>query len=332
MNSTSDSDCPIFPDQPGHCDVLIAIRRTTGALSLVGCIFMISVIWLFKKYAAFSQRLIMYLSIGALLNSISYLMGGLRPDGPLCDFQAWWMTFFDWTVLLWVCCITFNLYLNVIKMITKESLEWVYHVLCWGLPLVLSCLPFIGNHYGPAGAWCWIEDNWHWRVGIWYGPLFLTIFCLFVVYIYITYILTRKASSWQGTYDPDTEHHKELMKEDIKPLRAYPCIYLAVSIFPLINRIQNAISPEYPVFPLMVLSALSSPIQGAVNAIVFGLDRETFSRLTPSQMKMAFLSHNQAPRVREYPVALYSQDTLSSPLTAEPPQPRFSNVSYSRLT
>ncbi|XP_069103712.1 cyclic AMP receptor-like protein A isoform X2 [Argopecten irradians] len=300
-NSTTVSECPLFPNEPGHCDVLIAIRQTTGALSFVGCTFMIAVIWLFKKYAAFSQRLILYLSIGALLDSIAYLMGGLRPDGPMCDFQAWWMTFFDWTVLLWVCCITFNLYLNVIKMITKESLEWVYHVLCWGLPLLLSCLPFIGNHYGPAGAWCWIADNWHWRVGIWYGPLFLMILCLFVVYIYITYVLTRKASSWQGTYDPDTERHKELMKEDIKPLRAYPCIYLAVSIFPLINRIQNAISPEYPVFPLMVLAALSSPIHGAVNAIVFGLDRETFSRLTPSQIKVAFLKRiSRGSGIQEY--------------------------------
>jgi hypothetical protein len=30
-----------------------------------------------------------------------------------------------------------------------------------------------------------------------------------------------QASSWQGTYDPDTERQKQMLKEDIKPLTAY---------------------------------------------------------------------------------------------------------------
>ena len=29
----------------------------------------------------------------------------------------------------------------------------IYHVFCWGISLVLSLLPFINDHYGPAGAW-----------------------------------------------------------------------------------------------------------------------------------------------------------------------------------
>ena len=28
-----------------------------------------------------------------------------------------------------------------------------YHLVSWGIPLVVACLPFINNHYGPAGAW-----------------------------------------------------------------------------------------------------------------------------------------------------------------------------------
>jgi len=29
---------------------------------------------------------------------------------------------------------------------------------------------------------------------------------------------------------------QQMLKEDIKPLRLYPFIYLAISLFPLINR------------------------------------------------------------------------------------------------
>ena len=42
--------------------------------------------------------------------------------------------------------------------------------------------------------------------------------------------------SWQGTYEPEIERSRQLIREEIKPLRAYPFIYLILSIFPLINR------------------------------------------------------------------------------------------------
>ncbi|CAC5423333.1 GCR1 [Mytilus coruscus] len=285
MENVTKVECTIFPDNPHQCDVVIAVRRTTGALSLVGCFFMIVVIWLFKKYTNFQLKKKNF--IAAFFVSIAYLMGGLVPDGATCHFQAWFLQFFDFSVLLWVACITFNLFMNVVRRTTTEKFEWLYHVFCWGVSLVLSLLPFINDHYGPAGAWCWIESDVGWRVGIYYGPLFVILIGLVITYLYIVYSLYRKASSWQGTYDPDTERQKQMLKEDIKPLTAYPFVYIAVSIFPLINRIQNAVAPNSPVFALVVLQALSSPLQGAVNAVVYGLDRETFSRLTPSQLKIA---------------------------------------------
>ncbi|XP_071160101.1 cyclic AMP receptor-like protein A isoform X1 [Mytilus edulis] len=325
MENVTELECTLFPDNPHQCDVVIAVRRTTGALSLVGCFFMIVVIWLFKKYTVFAQRLILYLSIAAFFVSIAYLMGGLVPDGATCHFQAWFLQFFDFSVLLWVACITFNLFMNVVRRTTTEKFEWLYHVFCWGVSLVLSLLPFINDHYGPAGAWCWIESDIGWRVGIYYGPLFVILIGLVITYSYIVYSLYRKASSWQGTYDPDTERQKQMLKEDIKPLTAYPFVYIAVSIFPLINRIQNAVAPDSPVFALVVLQALSSPLQGAVNAVVYGLDRETFSRLTPSQLKMALRSHTSPQKPREYPLA-YDEEP-SSPSRPD----RYSKVSYSRL-
>ncbi|KAL4220149.1 hypothetical protein ACF0H5_020561 [Mactra antiquata] len=303
VNNTIDSSsCPIFPDNPDHCTVIINVRRVFASISLIGCVFIILVIWLFRKYIAFSQRMILYLSLAAFLNSISYLMGELHPAGPLCSFQAFWMSYFDWSVLLWVSCITLNLTINVLWSKTTEKYEWLYHVVSWGVSLVMSVLPFIGNKYGPAGAWCWVVDDWRWRVGVWYGPLFGMLLIMVVVYIYISCVLSRKVSTWEGTYDPDTERNKQMLKEDIKPLRAYPFVYLATSLFPLINRIQNAVDVSNPVFALVLLASISSPSQGAINAVVFGMDRETFRRLTPSNIKVA-LSNKFSRRavIHEFP-------------------------------
>ena len=48
---------------------------------------MIFVIWLFKKYLFFSQRLILYLSIATLCDSVPYMMGTI--DSPFgCKFQV----------------------------------------------------------------------------------------------------------------------------------------------------------------------------------------------------------------------------------------------------
>ncbi|XP_029648219.1 cyclic AMP receptor-like protein A [Octopus sinensis] len=323
--------CTIFEENPHYCDIIIAVRRATACISLIGCLFMISVMWLFRRYLALAQRLILYLSIGALLDCVAYLMGGLHPDGPLCNFQGFWLTYFDWTVLLWVSCITFNLYMNVVRATETEKFEWVYHLVCCLLPLLMSSLPFIGDNYGPAGAWCWIVENWKWRVGIWYGPLFAIIALLFVTYIYIVITLSRKASTWEGTYDPDTERNKQMLKEDIKPLRGYPFVYLAVSIFPLVNRIQNAISSGNPVFTLVLLASISSPLHGALNAIVFGMDRSIFQQLTPSQIKVAVQSHfYRGQEIREYPVTYRSSDIYGH--TSQDFQvPRYNHVSYSKL-
>ncbi|KAI0217313.1 hypothetical protein LSAT2_030832 [Lamellibrachia satsuma] len=284
--------------------------------------FMITVIWLFRKYAIFTQRLIMCLSIAALLNSIFYVLGGLQPDGAMCDFQAWGQTYFDWTVLLWVCCITFNLYWNVVRMKPSEQFERYYHIIAWCVPLGISLLPFIGNHYGPAGMWCWIVNDWKWRFGIWFCPLFIIIGILFFVYIYLIYTVNKKVKNWEGLYDPDVEHSKAVLKEDVKPLRAYPFVYLVVSLFPLINRIQNAVSDE-SVFFLVLMHVLCSPLQGALNAIVFGLDKDTRSRLTISQIKAMLQARADRSTIREFPIAHSSCEL--------PRDDSFSSVSYSRL-
>jgi hypothetical protein len=102
-----------------------------------------------------------------------------------------------------------------------------------------------------------------------------------------------------------------LLKEDIKPLRVYPFIYLAVSVFPLINRIQNAAARNSPDFALVLLASISAPLHGALNAIAFGFDRETLFKLRPNQIKLAFQA-KMAPRstIQEYPQPSNDTDQL----------------------
>lgn len=301
---TDNTSCTLFDGNQNKCASIIVLKRVTSSLSLVGCLFMIFSIWLFRKYNVMSQRLILYLSIAALFDALGYIMGDMTPDGPTCDFEAWWLTYFDWTVLMWVCCITYNLYQIVIKHKRTDRLEKFYHIFSWVIPsLLFSLLPLIGDNYGPAGAWCWIKHAsvW-WRFLIWYIPLFIAIIGLIGVYAYIIVRLRRQLSSYQGNYDPDAQRNVELVEEDIKALKAYPFIYLILSIFPLILRIHNAATAEGDdVYGLWIMTVLTAPLQGAVNAIIFGLDPETRKKLTWNHIQIAWASHFQSSTIREYP-------------------------------
>ena len=52
-------------------------------------------------------------------------------------------------------------------------------------------------------------------------------------------------------------------------------------------RIQNAVAPGHNLLWLVILASLSAPLHGVLNAIVFGMDKETMQKLTPSQIKVS---------------------------------------------
>ncbi|XP_068125967.1 cyclic AMP receptor-like protein A isoform X1 [Hyperolius riggenbachi] len=295
------------PSSSSQCVTITTVKRITAAFSLVGCTCMLILIWLFRKYNSLAQKMILSLAVAAFFDSIAYIMGEVLPDGVLCNFQAWWLTYFDWCALAWVCCITLNLYLNVVKEMRTDQYGLAYHITAWGVPFILSCLPLFGDYYGPAGAWCWITDE-HvaWRFVIWYIPLFSLIFVMMLCYLRIIYVAKQRVITWSGTYDPGRERSKILMAEEIKPLKWYPFVYLAVSLFPLLNRflcsrIYNALNPSQPAFTLTLLHVMSAPLHGFANAFVFGLDKETWSQMTITSLKVAFQSRLcDSTKIKEY--------------------------------
>jgi hypothetical protein len=81
------------------------------------------------------------------------------------------VTWFNWNVLIWVLCITHKLGLNILYEKAGEQWERVYHVLGWGVGLILAVIPLTMDMYGPSGVWCWIKENEEnttaLRFGIW---------------------------------------------------------------------------------------------------------------------------------------------------------------------
>ena len=151
---------------------------------------------------------------------------------------------------------------------------------------------------------------------MWYGPLIFTILILFLVYPYIiwkVYKLVKAADS--GDLDQIKKRRMIFLKDDVKHLIAYPMVYLLVSIFPLINRIQNSISND-PVYALVILHALCSPLQSALNAIVHAMSQDVLSKLRPHQIKITIVNLFRRDRPLITDTAL---DSTNQPTNADPP-------------
>ena len=126
--NVNSSCCEVFDGDETKCYTISTVRWILSIFSIVGCLFVIFVIVLFRRYTAFNQRCILYLSIGAILNGIGKIMqGGLQvnEDGPWCDFIGWFATFTIWIMLLWLWAITINLFLLVTFGIKTEKKEWL---------------------------------------------------------------------------------------------------------------------------------------------------------------------------------------------------------------
>ncbi|PAA62472.1 hypothetical protein BOX15_Mlig013741g5 [Macrostomum lignano] len=276
------STCLLFPLEPQKCTTIVTIKRVNATFSIAFCILMLFMIWLFKFYKLFVYRLITYLTIATLFDCIIYLLGEPQEDSATCLFEGFWLTYSDWNVVLWIVFITIYLFLVTVKSIKTDRFEWVYVVTGFLLPVLPASLPFAGSAYGPAGAWCWITDT-AWRMAVWFVPVLLLLLAILTVYIIILTRIRRRTTTWSGMYGEESAAAVATaavqLQEQLYPLLAYPCIFLALNLLPFVNRINNAASAE-PSFVLYLLSAVSSPLIGTINFILFYVNPAVRKKVT----------------------------------------------------
>ena len=87
-----------------------------------------------------------------------------------------------------------NVYLTIFHNYGTErlkSLEWRYHLLCYGYPFVVAVIylfistPSRGRIYGPATLWCWIDIRWVFlRIATCYVEAWVCIIVSFCIYVF----------------------------------------------------------------------------------------------------------------------------------------------------
>ena len=315
-------------------DTIIAgLHVVTASISFFAAAFVICLIVLFKKYRVFVQRLVLYLSMAAMMSSlvntlvkVDYIVKNSATE-IYCVVIGFLAQYTQWTMLLAVCILTLDILLKLKVEAPSRYETKFFEVLYVGtiflVPLTFNSVPFVFDAYGNAGEWCWIKNSLGnctaWEIGVifqfslWWGPLFAILLGLMVVYFGIVFQLQWEKKRWRGKYDHDEQMIRKNIRKEIRSIFWFPIIFIIFNVFPLANRIQNAVD-QTPILALWIMHAVVSPLQGGFIALAYSLDPETRKRLNWADICASFrnfMKQDQG-KVKEY-TAVVTTEGIASP-------------------
>jgi len=216
----------------------------------------------------FAIRLIFFLALTDCLAAAFNILGAcadiqqlLYPASSLpllCDLQALGLLYFNLASILWTSCFAFALYRDVVPSYRRQALrkyEVYFHGLCWPVPAILTTGCFHFGYLREAGdgkGWCALGLGYsRQHLACFYGPL-LAAFTFNLI-----------------TYTAVLSHSREKRVSRITSL--YLLGFTIVWLPSLVSRLQVVVSPtKTPAFVPSALEALCMPLQGALNALVYG--------------------------------------------------------------
>eukprot|EP01084_Bolivina_argentea_P139961 246176_1 len=187
-------------------DTLVILNVVASLLSFLGASFIIANFFAFDEFRTnFAFKLILFVAIGDVINSIGNFMGSPEDGTFLCGAQAFCTQFGDITSFGWVTAIAWTIY-NVIRREeppTRELVEKWYkriHFVIWPVTLLLSILPMTTGSYGNDNGLCWITFSPSpageiWRMICFYVPLWGSI-------VYVGFVYGR---IWNQLHAPEPE-------------------------------------------------------------------------------------------------------------------------------
>ena len=262
-------------------DQLYLVVAIFSSLSLLGCIFIIIIYAKFEALHCFSFKLVVILSIFHCFEYTFQLIPTHVITTPysLCMFQATMIQFSSLSSALWIGCMSFLLYLQVIKKVKNLQL-YLQFCLLFTITLCVSTaiIPLITGSYGYVGGNCWISGESQtgslFRYLLFFGITWLIIFFNSVVY----YKIIQKVKAEMSIKNKLMDEGKEL----INRLRLYP-IAMMITYAPLtIVRILESISEDLcPTWFYMTAYAFYTS-NGLMNSVIYGLNDSVRQEISES--------------------------------------------------
>ena len=302
-------------------DILGLMTKITSIPSIIGSSV---ILFRFLKSEAavkrnLSQRIIVYMSILDVICSINFFIGPwIFFSSTLCTMQGFIVQLCV-SAVFWNMAHTTNILLRVVLGVSVDKanrLEPLYHLICWGIPVVGGAVGIFRNKIVPVGAWCWFAaSELDLRFGTFYGWVFFAIlYNIFIAIVVMVYI--SKRTNLSG-FKLETKTVKAT-KNQLYYVAAFLVTFGPSSFVRILQSATGQI-----IFELQIIQALTLPMQGMLNCIIFlSLQKGKSSRLSS-------LSSTKAKQSQEN-LMEKSNNTINT--TTDATQSAFKRVGHAEST
>ena len=260
-------------------DSVQAIATASATLSLLGSASVIgSYVRLEPKRRSLNDQLVVALSCLDLCASTGFFIGRMDvANHGLCQFQGGLIQLFALATVFWNGCIAANLYFWVCG---RESLQRLrarlrsYTLLALGAPSLILLLFLATSRSGEFQdtlLWCWVKEyGWEiggfyvWVVAMWGWNIF--------VFASVRRELLRRSAEAGAAAGGAADAASKLV---VRKMLQYVGIFIFLWSWGLLNRVHTHLNGGASSFALVALHATFVPLQGLMNALVYGggLDR-----------------------------------------------------------
>jgi len=266
---------------PHQLKALSIAAIASGGLSIIGSFFMIfSFLIFYRKLKAIFFRLVFMLCISDLAISVVLVFGAsgllkkgslLPPKSNTCQIQGFCVQFLLQVANLYILMIALCLYRVIVsqKAHVNVIFEVCGHIFIWGYSAALAYLPLKeigGMNYSNAGAWCWINEAPKYARFV---MLYVCVWGIIIVIIVMNIIIwINFRSLYKFTLKSPNEATKKKFQNIYRRLFIYPLAFIILWTPSILNRVVQVFISE--LFVLNLLQAIFLPLQGFIDAIVYG--------------------------------------------------------------
>ena len=268
------------PLDSARIELVLVLMSSVGVACVLLCLIAVAMVLILRLYKSIVYRLASYQVCTALLYGVvcgleimSFkLVKQTSSYGWFCQATAFLMNFLPWVKLMFTAWISVHLFFFVVFYVNLKRCEVLYVISALVVPLVITTVPFATRSYGPAGAWCSIQqwkENCPLNISkegvievfvLWYGPASAVLVLNSIAVVVILIVLVKRAC--KKSQGEKWQQHKEALNQSL-PLLAYPITYTLLLVVPLTNRAYGAQSHSGTVdYTLLTLTGTLIPLWG----------------------------------------------------------------------
>ncbi|XP_068698554.1 G-protein coupled receptor 157-like [Montipora foliosa] len=303
---------PSFLQRKANTPTNRVLTTLSGSLSLLGTSLIIVTYFLWKDFRSTSRTILVYISFADFCiagGTLVALWHGSAGVNKLCIVQSFVTTTASLWSFFWTTFLAAFMYMTVVKKQRKKAqiMFKVFHVLGWGIPLVIVGTALGLNKLGNdndyfTSGWCWIQfnlsDKRFWMLITGKGWEMASYILCSAFYFMLKLHIRNEVRHHRRQFPSETSKETALKIE--RKLTLVPVIFVMVRIWGTVRFILYVSDPHsaseqhaWWEEALLYLQGMGDSSQGFANFLLFCFFTERF------QAHLSQATHNLFSRCRK---------------------------------